>query len=115
MHLCRQRSRYDIEAAGQDDLTQPLLTRAETDPQALEASPSFARDSYGPRSKAQAIGRGPSHHHVSMARSVRLGFNALSPHDMGEMGDERESGVQGESADVVDPMVRRSTAWSAGM
>ncbi len=37
-----------------------------------------------------------------MARSMRLGFDALSPHDL---ADESE-GLEGESVDVTDPMVR---------
>ncbi len=38
-----------------------------------------------------------------MARSMRLGFNALSPHDLAD--DDDGSLVAAEASDVADPMV----------
>lgn len=65
-------------------------------------------------SHPQAIQRParPTGAHYTLARSVRLGFNALSPRDIdegleeGEEGEGSEGEEGGVSVDVADPMVR---------
>lgn len=71
-----------------------------------------------PAPTLQAIARqrgASSHHQNPMARSLMLGANALSPHELYEESSDGDSARMDTGREVLGPMVsRRAGVWLAG-
>ncbi|KAL6745833.1 hypothetical protein V8C86DRAFT_1650871 [Haematococcus lacustris] len=111
------------EVVNDNDLRQPLLPRhsaAATLQQSTASGPNGRSrlGSAGLPTGSQAIRvRGQSAAHpaprtATMARSVRLGFNTLSPHDLVRNDSGSDSEDVMESLDVVDPMMLAATPYA---
>ncbi|KAJ9524510.1 hypothetical protein QJQ45_019531 [Haematococcus lacustris] len=111
------------EVVNDSDLRQPLLPRhsaAATLQQSTASGPNGRSrlGSAGLPTGSQAIRvRGQSAAHpaprtATMARSVRLGFNTLSPHDLVRNDSGSDSEDVMESLDVVDPMMLAATPYA---